>query len=106
MMTCGECGNVTAPGAGFPNHVYCKRFLLHMEKREDASRCRDFIPKPITNADRIRAMTDAELAKTLCAMTDEGCPPWHDADISLCHNHGVCHDGECWLKWLKKEAAE
>lgn len=56
-----------------------------------------------TNGNRIRAMSDEELAKTLCAMTDEGCPPWHDADISLCHNHGVCHDGECWLKWLKQE---
>ena len=63
-------------------------------------------PKPQTNADRIRSMTDKELAKTLCAMTNEGCPPWHDADISLCHNHGVCHDGECWLKWLKQEATE
>ena len=57
--------------------------------------------KPQTNADRIRAMSDYELAETLCAMTNEGCPPWHDA---VCHNHGVCHDGECWLKWLKQEA--
>ena len=64
-MTCGECGNVKAPGAGFPNHVYCMRFLLHMEKREDASRCRYFIPKPLANADRVRAMTDEELAEFL-----------------------------------------
>lgn len=69
-MTCGECANVTAPGRGFPNHVYCRRFLLHMEKREDASRCRDFIPKPQTNADRIRSMTDEELAIWLSAIMD------------------------------------
>lgn len=94
-MTCGECGNVTAPGAGFPNHVYCKRFLLHMEKREDASRCRDFIPKPITNADRIRAMSDEELAELL---TDDLCE-------LLCGAPLVC-EGQCkqkMLDWLKEE---
>lgn len=84
-MTCGECGNVTAPGAGFPNHVYCKRFLLHMEKREDASRCRDFIPKPITNADRIRSMDDYDLAIFL-------------ENVSCKHA-----DTEGWLDWLRQE---
>ncbi len=69
----------------------------------DPEHCDNIAP---TNADRIRAMTDKDLAKTLCVMANEGCPPWHDADISVCHNHGVCHDGECWLKWLKQEAKE
>ena len=87
-MTCGECGNVTAPGSGFPNHVYCKRFLLHMEKREDASRCRDFIPKPTNNADRIRAMTDEELAEHLCR--------WDNSPLHA--------SSERWLEWLKQEA--
>ena len=87
-MTCGECGNVTAPGAGFPNHVYCKRFLLHMEKREDASRCRYFIPKPITNADRIRNMDDYDLAIFL-------------ENVSCKHS-----DTESWLDWLKEPIEE
>lgn len=95
-MTCGECWNVTAPGAGFPNHVYCKRFLLHMEKREDASRCRDFIPKPTTNADRIRAMTDEELAHAFA----------YQCAGRVCR--GIPFDGpneceNCWLEWLKQE---
>ena len=87
-MTCGECGNVTAPGDGFPNHVYCNRFLLHMEKREDASRCRDFIPKPITNADRIRAMTDEKLATFL----------FQSRIDKLSERE--------WLDWLKQEVSE
>ena len=105
-MTCGECGNVTAPGAGFPNHVYCKRFLLHMEKREDASRCRYFEPKPKSNADLVRSMTDEELAE------------WLKKQTCLAHNYGYeCADGEPdfpdglpanydYLTWLKKEAKD
>ena len=90
-MTCGECRNVTAPGAGFPNHVYCKRFLLHMEKREDASRCWDFIQKPTTNADRIRSMSDEELARFI-------------RDQIIDRNIGIPTD--TWLEWLKEEASE
>ena len=92
-MTCGECGNVTAPGAGFPNHVYCKRFLLHMEKRNDASRCRYFIPKPITNADCIRAMSDEELVRHLACQWKE------------CKNMDVDCE-KCLLDWLREEISE
>lgn len=51
-------------------------------------------PKPITNADRIRAMTDEELAEYL---------------------DGVCHDlwqmfvkdpKKMWLNWLRQEATD
>jgi hypothetical protein len=66
----------------------------------DKSKC-DFYPnvreaekKPITNADRIRAMSDEELAEYL---------------------DGVCHDlwqmfvkdpQKMWLDWLRQEATE
>lgn len=43
---------------------------------------------PQTNADRIRAMTDEELAKIL----NGGCPPG-----AKCY--GRC--GTCWLEWLR-----
>lgn len=102
-MTCGECGNVTAPGAGFQNHVYCKRFLLHMKKREDASRCRDFIPKPKTNGDNFRAMTDEELAEWLacncdCASTCMAMKPCCAKSEKDCV--------QAWKEWLKQECAE
>jgi hypothetical protein len=57
--------------------------------------------KPITNADKIRSMTDDELAELMREITDPVCPP----------NHGYkhCRDGECrkcWLDWLKQEASD
>ena len=48
-------------------------------------------PKPITNADRIRAMTDEELAKAICRLE------------LLLAKQG--HRGfQAWLDWLKEEA--
>ena len=52
---------------------------------------------PVTNADRIRAMTDDELAEWLSDM--------HDA--VTCPNGGAidCNPSckRCWLNWLKQE---
>ena len=53
------------------------------------------VKKIFTNADRIRAMSDEELAKFLdcyCVSASWECP----------RNHEIkCH--ECWLEWLKKK---
>ena len=67
----------------------------HYFRREDFPMCvLDEAPKPITNADRIRTMTDEELADYL---------------------DGVCHDlwqmfvadpQKMWLDWLKQEATD
>ena len=58
----------------------------------------NYIPVP-TNADRIRAMSDEELARKY-AVT--GCPrPYDDA---VCNSFGdeytCCYN--CWLDWLKQ----
>ena len=50
--------------------------------------------KPATNADRIRAMTDEEMAHTINDYF-MGCPPVDCED-------GGCE--QCWLGWLKQEA--
>lgn len=50
-------------------------------------------PKPITNADRIRAMTDEELAHLL-----------HSAEEHLFT--GNLWNYEKWTEWLKQEASE
>lgn len=55
----------------------------------------------MTNADRIRSMTDEELAKMLPTKSMWNCPP----DIKT---RGGC-PGECvpcWLNWLKQEEEE
>ena len=54
----------------------------------------------LSNADRIRAMTDEELAEYMGdVQTWGGCP-----------NHGArnCTENcaDCWLDWLKQEAKE
>lgn len=54
-----------------------------------------------TNADRIRSMTDEELAKMLPTKSMWNCPP----DIKT---RGGC-PGQCvpcWLDWLKQEVKE
>lgn len=63
-----------------------------------------FMPsKPITNADKVRTMTDEELAKF---MNYGSCPPGEDV-IEICNAENVkpapniCD--RCWLEWLKQE---
>ena len=58
-------------------------------------------PKPQTNADHIRSMTDEEIADFLCDIgeCDRRCP----AKIGDC----IFSDSTCrqaWLEWLKGEA--
>lgn len=62
------------------------------------------IGKPQTNADRIRAMSDEELAAFM--FNANGCPMWV-SDYSCKEDKG-CHGakGACWLDWLKQEATE
>ena len=75
---------------------YCKTTVCINPKYNKITNCtRDaadkFVAKPVTNADRIRSMTDEELAEYL---------------------DGVCHDlwqmfvrdpKKMWLEWLKEE---
>lgn len=51
----------------------------------------------ITNADRIRAMTDEELAEFL-SHPRSVCPQW---DCEKCEEDGNCR--VCIIEWLKKE---
>lgn len=47
--------------------------------------------KPMTNADRIRSMTDEELAEHFSGL------------IRDTKEHEYCQDKDDWLKWLKSE---
>lgn len=72
-----ECGN---------GKCYAKRYGLFADKT-----CPNFVePKPITNADSIRSMTDAELAK-LFSQIENGAR----------NDDQLGSDG--WLDWLKEE---
>ena len=57
-------------------------------------------PKPQTNADRIRAMSDEELAEWIGKVTEGGygmCAPGHYD----CTGKDSC--APCWLEWLREE---
>ena len=73
--------------------IYCSMFSRKVTE------CQDFIP--MTNADRIRAMTVEELA-TLIA---NSCPP---KIYTACRYFGDGTHGckDCWLNWLQEEAGE
>ena len=54
------------------------------------------IPAITTNADRIRAMSDEEMAEWHKQMMEGYCPRQTSECPSDCY--------ECWLDWLKQEA--
>ena len=60
--------------------------------------------KRMTNADRIRAMTDEELADWLKYERISVCPP--DTGHIHCNISDICADRKCWLDWLKQEVSD
>lgn len=84
-----ECGN---------GKCYAKRYGLFSEKT-----CPNFVePKPVTNGDRLRAMTDEELASYLDDV-------WYGFEelpgmCDVCESHTVQKCSECWLDWLQQGA--
>ena len=73
----------------------CEDAGQHRVKTDCISYTPKDYPKPQTNADRIRAMTDEELARWIATTADDNCPD--TAHERYCDNR--C--GECWLDWLK-----
>ena len=74
-----ECGN---------DKCYARRYGLFAEKT-----CPNFVePKQITNGDRIRAMTDEELANKMSGLE------------SFALTCGGGWPPEKWLDWLRQEA--
>lgn len=86
-MKCNECRHKETRGA----NEYCTYHDAYIGWHG----CEYGEPKPQTNADRIRAMTDEELARWIATTADDNCPD--TAHERYCDNR--C--GECWLDWLK-----
>lgn len=60
--------------------------------------------KPQTNAERIRAMTDEELAEWIAGLTDCAVYPYTRKDAPCISIGETC--AASWLDWLKQEASE
>ena len=58
--------------------------------------------KPITNADRLRAMSVEEMAEWIMSIEPAACPFRDDHGDDCRFSH--CKD--CWIDWLKQEAGE
>ena len=89
---CGECciGDTRNPIAINADIAGCCLFETKQPKK----------PKPLTNGDRIRQMTDEELADKLtdkCAFC-----AYHNAECETT----FCMCGEGVLEWLKQEVSE
>jgi len=78
----------------------CRQCAVADECRKEA--CWGFVPKTMTNADRIRAMTDEDLADRIMGFIRcEACErEFHIECNPLMTCRGV------WLEWLKQEATE
>lgn len=58
-------------------------------------------PQPQTNADRIRSMTDEELAENLMKSYD--CPKGKDCVEQMPGEDGFQQCKRCWVEWLRQE---
>ena len=85
------------------NHKrYCVTGVTQPSENSYVTGCSRFEPKsPATNADKIRAMTDKEMAEFIFfkCISRGPCPP-----DSKCIRDVDCI--MCWLDWLQKEADE
>lgn len=56
------------------------------------------VGRNMTNADKIRQMTDEDLAEYIRVFFPEVCPPGN------CPGEDYCY--KCWLDWLKQEVRD
>ena len=98
---CSNCGWLEVNPSGA---MFCGYFDVRTWENESCLAWKDK-DEPQSNADRIRAMSDEELAEFLYnvwkeqdTFSKEVCEKCGDTDIGCQPN--------CWLNWLRKEADE
>lgn len=98
MKLCGHCRN----------RGKNSRCNLYTEISNYAEKCKDFKPKKQTNADRIRSMSDEELAEWLTNMCDfinpEDEEPYKSIYNIDTEKEETIHDGYgSIMEWLQSE---
>lgn len=85
-----------------PHEIKCINCNSYFAKEDILGSGEETAPKPITNADRIRYMTDEELARLFA-----------DGNCGYCRIHDFCFSKGCainceevWLDWLRNEVKE
>ena len=95
IIYCPECGEKMRDESIGWRCPKCKGFVSFTDGKFYPHIERPFVP-PISNADRIRAMSDEELAEYLCGLTY----------CCECEHRGTCNGEDGYLKWLKQPAEE
>lgn len=101
-VTCNKCGIVKGfiEEKGNQTGLYCNKcgkWIKWLTKDEKRLFAHNYKSK-ITNADRIRSMTDEELAMAIM------CPAEFTGSDKVCDFSHDCKD--CTLAWLQKESEE
>lgn len=87
-MKCSDC----------PEYEVCRKYDL----RKVRPRCKKSrTPKALTNADKIRSMTDEELGKWICSIMSSDCCKWTCPARNM---YGLNDNG--LVKWLKQPVKE
>lgn len=94
IVCCPECGEKMRDESIGWRCSKCKGFVSFSDGKFYPHIERPFMP-PMTNADRIRAMSDEELAELIWPKL--GCPD--GKDHVTCGYVGDCKG--CWLDWLQ-----
>ena len=96
-VTCDKCKHAEESNTAVGDY-FCTRYKIICS---GILGCDLGYPKMKTNADRIRSMTDEELAEFI---EDACCPPeCYKKHIAECQKEDCV---PCWLTWLKKECKE
>lgn len=74
-----------------PYEIKCLNCNSYFKKEDIFGSGEETTPKPITNADRVRSMSDEELAEWLSCN---------------CTGDGYGNSSEDWLDWLREEASD
>lgn len=80
------------------NCVLCTEFDNCPWRTDPDAICSGFKQKPMTNGDRIRNMTDEELAEVI----KHPCDIWNHIPTEWCASRSCGY--QCSLDWLKQEA--
>ena len=98
MAKCNNCKNLETKDNGFNSYLWCEK--INDCPQEDIERNCDFY-SPMTNADRIRSMTDEELADFICSIEtyDECSAKTIEGGVAMCSVTEV-------EQWLKAESEE
>ena len=102
MVKCNNCKNLETKDNGFDAYSWCEKIndCPHGDIERD---CEHYVP--MINADRIRSMTDKELAEML-SVVSQHCVVYLSDHIDCRHSRCESSCKSNIKKWLQKESEE